>query len=450
MSIPTLLPPYLLQSIAERGPERPAECARKTLIRDNEIRAARAESARPSPPAAAATPGQVNRTIYDAAGSETLPGTQVRAEGEPATGDAAVDEAYDGLGDTWSLFFEAYSRDSLDNAGLPLLGTVHYGQDYANAFWDGRQMVFGDGDGQLFNRFTASLDVIGHELSHGVIEYTANLRYADQSGALNESIADVFGSLVKQRTLGQSAAEADWLIGAELFTDQVQGVALRSMSAPGTAYDDPVLGKDPQPGHMDGFVTTSDDNGGVHINSGIPNKAFHLAATALGGNAWEEAGAIWYGALTGQGLSANADFLAFAQATIAAAAARGEAQRQAVEDAWAGVGVSAGAVPSGPASDVPEVPVDEEAPVSIARSGGFAGLTQNRQFRLTELPEEDASTWRSLLGGNTLGRLGAQASSQPDRYVYRVSYADARPDVQIPETELPDAVRDLFRRTLGE
>ncbi|CAM5676724.1 hypothetical protein SFUMM280S_07534 [Streptomyces fumanus] len=155
-------------------------------------------------------------------------------------------------------------------------------------------MVFGDGDGEIFLDFTIPVDVIGHELVHGVTQYTANLTYFGQPGALNESVSDVFGSLIKQYTLGQSADQADWLIGAGLLAPRVTGVALRSLKAPGTAYDDDVLGKDPQPATMDDYVRTGRDNGGVHINSGIPNHAFYLAATALGGNAWERAGQIWY------------------------------------------------------------------------------------------------------------------------------------------------------------
>lgn len=198
---------------------------------------------------------------------------------------------------------------------------MHYGQDYDNAFWNGHQMVFGDGDGEIFGDFTACVDVIGHELTHGVTQFTAGLQYQDQPGALNESVSDVFGSLVKQHSLGQDAAHADWLIGAGLLAPGIQGVALRSMKAPGTAYDDPRLGKDPQPAHMRDYVDTTDDNGGVHINSGIPNHAFYLLATALGGQAWDRAGRIWYDALTGGRLAADADFTAFARATVAAAKA---------------------------------------------------------------------------------------------------------------------------------
>ena len=123
-------------------------------------------------------------------------------------------------------------------------------------------------------------------------EHTAGLLYRGQPGALNESISDVFGVLVKQFALGQTAAEADWLVGAELLLPGVQGRALRDMQHPGTAFDDPNLGTDPQPAHMDDYVVTDSDFGGVHINSGIPNRAFVIAALTIGGPAWEDAGRI--------------------------------------------------------------------------------------------------------------------------------------------------------------
>ena len=203
-------------------------------------------------------------------------------------------------------------------------------------------MVFGDGDGEIFVDFTNSVDVIGHELTHGVTQYTANLTYYGQPGALNESMSDVFGSLIKQYSLGQTAAEADWLIGAGLLAPNVTGAALRSMKAPGTAYDDDVLGKDPQPATMDGYVRTGRDNGGVHINSGIPNHAFYLVATALGGHAWEKAGQIWYDVLTGGELKEKAFFSDFAGLTAKAARERfgdGGDESQAVKKAWEQVGV---------------------------------------------------------------------------------------------------------------
>jgi len=350
-SLHCILPPYILSQIAENGSPELRAMAIRSLLVDPTMRLVRASTAGPVTGAVArrrAAAGNILspsplRTIRDAGGEPEAPGaTVVRREGDAPTGDIAVDEAYDGLGATFALFWEAYQRNSIDDAGMPLDATVHYDQDYDNAFWDGTQMVFGDGDGELFNRFTISLDVIGHELTHGVTEKEAGLAYFNQSGALNESISDVFGSLVKQHLLGQTADQADWLIGAELLTAKVKGVALRSMKAPGTAYDDPVLGKDPQPGHMDDFVRTNQDNGGVHINSGIPNRAFYLAAIALGGNAWDRAGQIWYNALLDPNTRANTDFAGFARVTIDVAMrlhGSGSAEVTAVTKAWSAVGV---------------------------------------------------------------------------------------------------------------
>src|SRR5262249_51199346 len=201
------------------------------------------------------------------------PGNLARAEGQEAVGDESVNEAYDGLGATFDFYLTAYQRNSIDDHGLPLVASVHYDQNYDNAFWNGQQMVFGDGDGQIFNRFTSSVDVIGHELTHGVTGSEVNLIYLRQSGALNESVSDVFGSLVKQYALNPTASEGDWPIGAGLLT--FEGQALRSMKAPGTAYDNQLMGKDPQPATMAGYVQTAEDNGGVHTNSGIPNHTFY-------------------------------------------------------------------------------------------------------------------------------------------------------------------------------
>jgi len=343
---PGIVPPYLLSRLAESGAERfsgARSAARHTLRLDVPRRSARLTlSLDAENNLVAEFSDAPDRTISDAEGGESLPGRVVRRESDAPSGDAAVDEAYEGLGATFALFSEVFARNSIDGAGLPLEATVHFGDRYDNAFWNGDRMVFGDGDGEVFRRFTLSLSVIGHELAHGVTQFTTGLEYQGQSGALNESISDVFGVLVEQYARTESADEATWLVGAELFTDEVDGEALRSMKAPGTAYDDDVLGSDPQPAHMDDYVETDDDNGGVHINSGIPNRAFYLAATALGGSAWERAGQIWYDTITGGGVTATADFAAFAAATRSAAVARyGEssAESDAVRAAWAGVGI---------------------------------------------------------------------------------------------------------------
>ena len=337
----SIVPPYLLRRLAaqqEPGFSGAAEAAQKALLHVKTFQASRAELTLLAVPAARGLkPGAPERTIYDARSLEQLPGSLVRSEGKPPSGDPAADEAYDGLGHTHRLYADAFGRDSIDGKGLPLEATVHYGKRYDNAFWDGRQMVFGDGDGVVFERFTKSLSVIGHELAHGVTQFSGGLNYRNQAGALNESLSDVFGALVEQYAKQQSTAEASWLIGEGLFTDQVQGAALRSMKAPGTAYDDDVLGKDPQPDSMDSYVRTSADNGGVHINSGIPNHAFCLVATALGGNAWDAPGQIWYQTLTGGTLSPTATFGAFAKATTASAKelfGADSKEHDAVRSAW--------------------------------------------------------------------------------------------------------------------
>lgn len=346
-----IVPPYLLTHLAEVEDPRfstAAAAARRSLRLDEPIRSLRAGERHPSAlrlPPAAAVAGVTRRTISDAAHLQSLPGRVVRTEDQPPVADAAVNEAYTGLGDTHALYWSRYQRDSIDGRGLPLDATVHYGRDYDNAFWDGERMVFGDGDGEVFNRFTLSLSVIGHELTHGVTQYTADLAYQGQSGALNESVSDVFGALAEQYAAGQDTATASWLIGDGLFTDQVQGQALRSMKAPGTAYDDDVLGADPQPDSMAGYVDTEDDHGGVHINSGIPNRAFYLVADAIGGYAWDAPGQIWYDTLTGPGLTENAGFAVFARATQTAAIARfglGSREHEAVLAGWDGVGLALG------------------------------------------------------------------------------------------------------------
>ena len=281
-----IVPPYLLERIAAAHPDPDAcACGARTLEIDAELRTRRAAATATAP-----TDGNKPFAVYTADNGSTLPGRKVRAAGAPATGDPAVDEAHDGVQASLALFKEVFGRDSYDGQGAAVVATVHYERDYDNAFWDGNQLVFGDGDGKVFDRFTKPVDVLGHELSHAVTQFTANLTYQGQSGALNESISDVFGSCLKQRLLGQTADEADWLIGEGIFLPSVQGRALRSMAAPGTAYDDPALGKDPQVATMADYVDTQDDNGGVHTNSGIPNKAFHLAATGIGGTSWDGAG----------------------------------------------------------------------------------------------------------------------------------------------------------------
>jgi Zn-dependent metalloprotease len=343
-----ILPPHLQNNISQFGTETQRLRARQTGQITNQMREARQamDVITDASPSARAEAKQ--RIVYSANNTFNLPGQVIRQEGAPLTGDPAADEAYVGAGATYDLYWDIYKRNSLDGKGLRLDSTVHYGKNYENAFWNGQQMVYGDGDEDLppdqriFNRFTIAIDVIGHELTHGVTQYTANLGYANQPGALNESFSDVFGSLVKQYRLGQPARDADWIIGKGLFTSNVMGVGIRSMKAPGMAYDDPVLGKDPQPATMQDYVNTNMDSGGVHINSGIPNHAFYLTAVEIGGDAWVKAGKIWFVTLRDK-IKPNSNFQDAANLTYATA---GELfgvnglEQQAVRKGWAGVGIN--------------------------------------------------------------------------------------------------------------
>jgi len=335
-----ILPPDLLHQLTRTGDAATRDAALNTLSLDLQFRLTRAESAARAggrnahPVTFARIGGHPQRTIYDQQHSQTHTlGKVARSEGQAPGADAAINQAYDGLGATYTYYWTVFQRDSIDGQGMPLLGLVHYGRNYDNAFYDGAgHMFFGDGDGQILTETTAGIDVIGHELTHGVTQHEANLTYSGQSGALNESISDVFGIQVKQMVLKQDVTQADWLIGADIVGPALKP-ALRSMKQPGKANS-----HDTQPADMDHYVPGGD----VHINSGIPNRAFYVVATTLGGHAWDAAGPIWYAALCDPALRPDASFHQFARLTLKHARQTYGAtshQAQAVQAGWAAVKV---------------------------------------------------------------------------------------------------------------
>ena len=422
----TFIPPWLTDRVdgADRAERDESLRARRGIT-------PREQATAESPPAGAAGAW----TVHDAGNGTSLPGTPARGAADPATGDVAVDEASAGIAATLAMFSEEFARDSNDGAGSPVTLSVHYGRDYNNAFWDGTQLVFGDGDGETFDRFTKPVDVLAHEFGHGVIQYTADLAYSGQSGALNESVADVFAACLKQRVLGQSATEGDWLIGEGIFMASVRARALRDMAAPGTAYDDPVLGADPQVAHMDDYIVTTDDNGGVHLNSGIPNRAFHLSAIGIGGSAVEGAGQVWYAALTGDDVGTASDFADFAAATVAAAGAHADVVRR----AWEQVGVVPRSAATEPTTTGPRM-------LRVRRTGGFVGSTASSEV---DLSRRDATTEevRRLLGRADL--TGAPGGApRPDMFVYEFQLDDADP-FRVPEHELTEDLEVLARVVLA-
>lgn len=334
-----IVPPYMLRAILKNGDTHQQALAWSTLTDSEQFRGERRMLSAIA--SLAIPPGRRRRSVFDARHRYELPGKLARSEGGPKSRDPRVNEAYDGAGTTYDMFKKIFSRNSIDGHGMRIDSTVHYGEAYDNAFWNGRQMVYGDGDGVIFGPFTKALEIIGHELTHGITQYEAGLNYRGQSGALNESFSDVFGILIKQYKRRQPAEEADWIIGSGLFLPRVNARGIRSMKAPGTAYSDPLLGKDPQPGHMDDYIATEEDNGGVHLNSGIPNRAFYELAIRLKGFAWEKAGHIWYKTLT-EKLRRGSNFHDAMIMTVSAAAelyGSNSLEQKAVRAAWKEVGV---------------------------------------------------------------------------------------------------------------
>ena len=334
-----IIPPHILRTIAERGNDAQKDSAFQAINISGHLRGRR-EAINNVALVGAIPSGTKRRTVYTAQNLTTLPGVLVLGEDSGTSTDDAVNEAFKGSGATYDFYKAVFNRNSIDDRGLRLDSTVHFDEKFNNAFWNGQQMVYGDGDGVIFNRFTISLDVIAHELTHGITQYEADLVYQDQPGALNEHFSDVFGALVRQKDQNQTAAQADWLIGKGLLGPAINGVALRSMKAPGTAYNDDLLGRDPQPDHMSKFNPTTADHGGVHINSGIPNKAFYNFAVSVGGYAWEVAGRVWYTTLCNE-LSSNASFQdCAAKTTKVAKDLFGAAMANKVKAAWKAVGIN--------------------------------------------------------------------------------------------------------------
>ena len=285
------VPPRVLENLAKVGVEK----ARLSIQQSRISRVRRADKLIDMKAfIGTASKRNPKRKVYDCQNKWEQRVKLVRDEGKPATGDKDADLVYKYAGNVRDYFSKILQRNSIDNSGMDLILNVHYGEDYMNAFWDGDEMTFGDGDGEIFISFTQSLDVVAHELAHGVTQYTADLEYSGQSGALNEHFSDVFGSAITQYVLKQDAGQADWLVGDEIMGPDLYGESLRSMQAPGTAYDNSLLGKDPQPAHMKDYYAGNDDNQGVHINSGIPNRAFYLVSMEIG---TDKAALIWYNAL---------------------------------------------------------------------------------------------------------------------------------------------------------
>src|SRR5271163_535802 len=273
-------------------------------------------------------------TVYDCENTQSLPGTPVANPG--GSSDMTANRAFDTTHAVIDFYRECFGRNSVDDAGMTLVSSIHYGVRYDNAFWNGSQMTYGDGDGQVFTDFTKSDDVIGHELTHGVTQFTAGLDYSDEPGALNESISDAFGATFRQWRRKQTVAQADWLVGPGVLGPVAIAkgyTCLRDMAQPGSRHC-----LSPQPSQYRDYISGGDP----HENSGIPNHAFYLAAKSIGGRSWEQAGKVWYAALTspkGHRLMTMSEFAALTRAAARSLFPRDTNVYRGVDDAWTRVGI---------------------------------------------------------------------------------------------------------------
>jgi Zn-dependent metalloprotease len=296
------IPPHMTAHIARAtagDSAEPSAAQRSALVADALRRERRIQNAPTVASLTTPAAGTHARTIYDDQNQWNVDVANVRNEGDPAVAQQNANQAYDALGLTLAFYRDLLGRNSIDNAGLNLDANVNFGVAFDNAFWDGTRMVFGNGDNAIFVDFTNDVDVTGHELTHGVTQYTAGLQYTDQPGALNEATSDIMGACIDARSKGLDAGQHNWLIGEEIMAPALYGEAIRSMAYPGTAYDNPILGTDPQPATMAGYVPGGDP----HLNSGIINRWFYLMAIDLG---IDDAARIWYATL--QNLFPTAQF----------------------------------------------------------------------------------------------------------------------------------------------
>lgn len=293
------------------------------------------QSILPTAVTALATAAPPSILVFDCAHGTSLPGSPVSNPG--ASTDLSVKRAFDETTAVVSFLQTVFGRNSLDNAGMTLISSIHFSVNYNNAGWTGSQMKYGDGDGNIFIDFTKSNDVIGHELAHGLTQYTSGFAYRNQAGGLNESMSDVFGSMFRQWRANQTVNAADWLIGKEIMGPGAvtRGfTCLRDMSNPAANHC-----VAPQPTHFSKYRDGMDP----HESSGIPNFAFYKAAKAIGGKSWEKTGKIWYQALTGFAPNPNMKMKAFADRTRSLAGSLFPADasiKAAVDKAWKDVGIS--------------------------------------------------------------------------------------------------------------
>ena len=279
----------------------------------------------------AATPAV---TVYDCKHTQTVPGSPVAKPGSSA--DATAKRTFAETTAVAKFYKAVFGRNSIDNAGMTMMSSIHFGNKYNNAMWNGSQMIYGDGDGSLFVDFTLGNDVIGHELTHGVTQHTLQLAYSGDAGGLNESMSDCFGSMFRQWEAGQTAATADWLIGADIMGPAAKAKGYKCLRNMANPADKAALA--PQPTQYSQLTPGMDP----HYTSGPPNLAFCTACKTLGGKSYDRIGQVWYRVLTTSGQQPNMKMPIFAARTRQTAQALYPAQpavAAAVDKGWKAVGL---------------------------------------------------------------------------------------------------------------
>jgi Zn-dependent metalloprotease len=352
-----------------------------------------------------------NRATYNGNQSSSLPGTLVLTETGGSTSDTVISNAHAHAATSYDYYSTVHARDSFNNAGAQIKTTVHHQVAYNNAFWNGSQLVYGDGDGSSFSPLGNALDVGAHELTHAVTTYSANLVYSNESGALNEGTSDIMASAVEAWKDGAVSADT-WKVGEDVYTPGTAGDALRSMADPTASGD-----SDYYPTRYTGTA----DGGGVHTNSGIANLAFKLmvtggthprgkttnVVTALSATPLTSinmGGKIWYRALTVY-MNSTTNFAGARTATAQAATdLYGAAAAASVNGAWDAVGVA------GPAP-------------TVVLSNGVALLSQGastgtwKHYKIT-VPASQTSLAIVMSGGTGDGDLYVKRGSQPTSSVW--------------------------------
>ena len=353
----------------------------------------------------------INRKLHDGKTLTTLPGTLARSEGEAPVADAVVNTNFDHLGTVYDCYSSLYGRDSINNAGATLISTVHHRVKYVNAFWNGTQMVYGDGDNVTASNLANSLDVTAHELTHAVTDNESDLIYSGESGGLNESMSDIFGAVCEWYGDGKVVSTRTWLIGDDIWTPATPGDALRYMANP--TQDGVSL--DYYPDYASGVD--------VHYSSGIPNLAFYLLSQggthpkgkttlAVAGIGIEKASRIFY--------KANVDLMTpsttFEQAKVATEQAAQQlgydaATIASVSNAWKAVGVG---VPVPPPVNTP---VEKNTPVT-----DISGARGAKKYFSFQVPEGAYDLSVSIAGGTGDADMYVRFNNAPTTTQY-----DCRP-----------------------